>query len=350
MQANRKKNKKINNHRIIRIHDFLYSKHKITNILITVAIYVAVLLIFGEKLNISGNYFILLPLIVIAVSFGFKGGLIAGILSLPSNLLLFFIIGHSEYAPQSIVIAEIFLILIGSVLGYISDFFTIMKKEMKRRQESEIELKKMVREKEILLNDINHKVKNNLNFIKSLIQLQSNRLKSEEQQDEMDKLNKRIMSIALVQDLLYSQDSLDKLDFRTYLTEIVDNLLSSYDHSEVIYELNLTDTPLILESRKMTSMGLIVNEIITNAEKYVFTQVEEPRLVIDLSYSADFFQLSFRDNGPGFPDIPDQSGLGLKLIKTLTTSLNGHMERFNNKGSEYIFHFPYKEDIAEAEQ
>jgi two-component sensor histidine kinase len=347
MQANRKKILRINDYRIIKIHDYLYSKHKYANIFLTLAVYVAIFILFGEKLTISSNYFILLPLIVIAISFGFKGGLIAGTLSLPSNMFLFFVIGHTEYAPDNIIIAEIAGIFMGSVLGYISDFFTMMKKEIKRRRKSEIALEKMVREKEILLNEISHRVKNNLNFIKSLIQLQSNRIDSPEQRNEMNKLNKRIISIALVQDLLFSQDSIDLLDFRIYLTEIVDNLLSAYTDSEIIYELNMEDTPLMLESRNMTSLGLIVNEIITNAEKYAFSQEKKSRLIINLVHSGDTFDLSFKDNGPGFPEFPNQTGLGLKLIKTLTASLKGHMEIRNNKGAEFIFHFPVTGDFSE---
>lgn len=340
MQANRKKSYRISDYKLIKIHEHLYSKHKFSIIFLAFSIYVSVVILLGEKLTISSNYFILLPLIVIAISFGFRGGAFAGLLSLPLNLLLFSFINHREYAPRSLIIAEISGIVVGSVLGYISDFFTIMKKEIKKREDSENALKNIVREKEILLNEINHRVKNNLSLIKSLIQLQTNRLESPALSKEMKKLSHRIISISLVQELLFTQDSIDVLDFRKYLSEIIDNLLSAYNDNEIIYELIFEDKPLILESRKITSLGLIVNEIITNAEKYAFSRNIQPKLIIRLTCSEENFRLSFKDNGPGFPEQPDQSGLGLKLIKTLTSSLEGHMEIINNKGTEFLFNFP----------
>lgn len=340
MLANRKKFYRINDHKIVKVHDYLYSRHKYAIIFITLALYSVILLYLSEKLAISSNYFVILPLIVVAVSFGFKGGLIAGVLSLPANLLFFSIIGHREFAPENLLIAEISGILVGSVLGYISDFFTMMKKEMLRRQESELSLEKMVREKEVLLKEINHRVKNNLNFIKSLIQLQSNRIKSPEQLEELKKLSRRIVSIALVQDLLFSQESMDIVDFRIYLTQIADNLLSAYSETEIIYELIMEDSPLMLESKKLTSLGLIVNEIITNAEKYAFPSVEKPRFRIVLSQIENRFHLTFTDNGPGMSENINQSGLGLKLIRTLTSSLEGHFEIHNKNGTVITMDFP----------
>ncbi len=340
MLANRKKTSRIDEYTIVKIHDFLYSKHKYIIITVAIVLYLSIIIFFHHQLAISSNYFILMPLTVIAVSFGFKGGLMAGTLSLPANLLIFIMLDHSEYAPESTVIAGISGILMGSVLGYMSDFFTMMKKEIKLREKSEGTLEQMVREKEILLNEISHRVKNNLNFITSLIQLQSNRIDSPEQREELKKLNNRIMSIALVQDLLFSHDSIEQIDLRVYLTEITDYLLCAFHDTEIIYELKMDDQPLMLESKRLTSLGLIINEIITNAEKYAFSQVSKPRLIITLTRSNHFFNLIFKDNGPGLQTVDNQRGLGLKLIKTLTESQGGHFEIKNDMGSEISFHFP----------
>lgn len=342
MLANRKKTSLINEYPIVKIHDFLYSRHKYSIISLSVVLYLLVIFLFHEQLAISSNYFVLLPLVVIAISFGFKGGLIAGILSLPANRLIFAILDHPEYAPVSTIIAGASGILMGSILGYISDFFTMMKKEIHRREQSERTLEKMVREKEILLNEISHRVKNNLNFITSLIKLQNNRISSPEQQEELEKLNNRIMSIALVQDLLFSQDSIEQIDFRIYLREITDYLLSAYHETVIIYELKMDDQPLMLESKRLTALGLIANEIITNAEKYAFTQVSKPKLIITLCRTKDFFDLSFRDNGPGISMDKNHGGLGMKLIKTLTESQGGHFELSNDPGLNFTFHFPIK--------
>lgn len=350
MLANRKDTSPIDEYTIVKVHDFLYSRHKYTIIGTALILYLLIICLFYQRLAISSNYFVLLPLVVIAVSFGLKGGLIAGILSLPANLLIFRILNHPEFAPESTVIAGISGILMGSVLGYISDFFTMMKKEIKLREKSEASLEKMVREKEILLNEINHRVKNNLNFITSLISLQSNRIDSLEQREELKKLNNRIMSIALVQDLLFSHDSIEQIDFRVYLTEITDYLLSAYHETDIVYELKMDDKPLMLKSKRLTSLGLIINEIITNTEKYAFPHVSNPRLIITLTHSDNCFNLIFKDNGPGLQTAENHQGLGLKLIKTLTESQRGHFEIKNDRGSEISFQFPiFSQFIIEKE-
>nr|MDA3810025.1 ATP-binding protein [Spirochaetaceae bacterium] len=340
MRSNQKSNFKISDTTVIKIHDYLYTKHRYINMFFTIALYAAIIFLWGEKLTISSNYFIFLPLIVISISFGFTGGLIAGIFALPSNLFLFYLTGHPEYSPESHIIAEIFGILVGSVMGYISDFFTKMKKEIQRRMISEIALEKTIKEKEILLKEISHRVKNNLNLIKSIIQLQANRIKSIKQKEELNKLNQRIMSIAIVQDLLFAQDSLDMLDFRKYLNQLVENLLSGYIEKNISFTMILCENPIYLESKKITSIGLIVNEAITNTIKYAFKDAKRPKLTIKLTQSIASFHLSIKDNGPGYPEEMRDSGLGLKLIKTLTKNLEGDFSVQNNNGGEMILNIP----------
>lgn len=348
MLANRKKIFRLNESKIVKVHDFLYSRHKYAIMLSALILYVAVVILWGNRLGISSNYFIIAPLIVIAVSSGFTGGLLAGILALPSNLLLFHLIEHPEFAPESLLIAEISGILVGSVLGYISDFFTMMKREMKRRKESEEALEKSVREKEILLNEINHRVKNNLNLIKSLIQLQTNRVTSASRKRELEKLSHRIISIAMVQDLLFSQNSIDILDFRLYLKQLLKNLLSGYDVKNILFELDLSDEEILLDSKRITSLGLIVNEIITNAVKYAFKNNEHPELTVSLIREKGFFHLSVKDNGPGYPDKPDGPGLGFKLIKTLSSNLDGNYVLQNNKGGRITLTIPVSGNFDES--
>ena len=198
MQSNRKSHFKVSDQRVIKVHNFLYIKHKYAHLIISLLLYFSIIILGGENLGISSNYFVFLPLIATSIIFGYYGGIIAGILALPVNLVLFRIIGHMEYSLDNLIITEIFGILLGTTLGYVSDFFKKMMKEMERRRVSEIALEQMVKEKEILLKEINHRVKNNLNLIKSIIQLQANRIRSKKQQAELAKLSQRVISIAMV--------------------------------------------------------------------------------------------------------------------------------------------------------
>lgn len=342
MQSNRKSYFQFSDFRLIKIHKFLYITHKYPNIFFITALYISVILLWGERLGISGNYFIFFPLIGISVSFGLSGGFIAGIFALPANLLLFEIIGHPEFSPDNKLITELFGIFVGSFLGYISDFFNMMLKEIELRRNSEKELEHIVKEKEILLKEVHHRVKNNLNLIKSIIQLQSNRVNSIKQQNELQKLNRRIITIAMVQDLLFSQESLDMLDFRHYLKELIESLISGFTEMKISYYLILCENPVFLESKKITSLGLIINEAVTNAMKYAFNNNKSPKLHITLSVTKETLCLLIKDNGPGYPQELDETGLGLKLIKTLTINLHGRITIQNNNGGELLLKIPVK--------
>lgn len=340
MQANRKRTFSLDDHKIVKIHDYLYSRQKYTLILLNLVFYVLCILLWGEHFEVSSNYFIIFPLIVISISFGTKGGIIAGTLGLPANLLLFRAIGHLEYAPASLIMAEMSGVVLGSILGYLSDFFTRMKDEMRRREKSEQALEKTLGEKEILLQEINHRVKNNLNLIKSFIQLQINRLPEGESQEILITMRTRILSIALVQDLLYSRQSLQDLDFRVYLKALTDSYLKGFDKNGMGINLKIESPPIRLNSQKMTSLGIIINEILTNIAKYAISGKDKPFLEIALTETEGMIKLTFKDNGPGYPSKKEGDGLGFKLIHSLINGLNGSVETHNMNGGILILWFP----------
>lgn len=340
MEANRKKHFHLNDHTVVKVHDYLYSRQKYPLLFFTLLLYYMIILLAGEHFEISTNYFIIFPIIVSAISFGFWGGLISGILGLPANLFGFFIIGHMEYAPASLIMAELAGIVFGASLGYMSDFFTKMKMEMRRRRESELALEKSLKEKDILLKEINHRVKNNLNLIKSLIQLQSNRLEEGETHDLMIKMRDRIIAIAMVQDLLYDQDSLEMLDLNTYTEELLSTMLQGFHGIKPELNILTGDNPLLMESRKVTYLGIIINEVITNITKYAVDDEGKAEITIELKYHDEMVSLSFRDKGPGYPDQSSDTGLGFKLIRSLLTGLGGHLALRNKNGGELILHFP----------
>ncbi|MBN2655589.1 MAG: sensor histidine kinase [Spirochaetales bacterium] len=333
MPVNRKRFR-LNDHRVVIIHDYLYSRQKYPLIVITTALYAMIIFLWGENFEISANYFIIFPIIVVAVSFGFKGGLIAGALGLPSNLLLFHIIHHPEYAPASLTMAEMSGVVLGSSLGYVSDFFTRMKEEMRRREKSEAALAESLEEKEILLQEISHRVKNNLNLIKSFIQLQANRFGEGETRDILLAMRNRVIAIAMVQDLLYAQDSLEKLDFRVYIKELTEAFLGGADRNFMNIELLPCPSPVMFDSRKVTSLGIITNEILTNASKYARPEKGSPELIITMDVREDSLILTFRDNGPGYPETEEGTGLGFKLIRALLSELKGELTVNSGKEGE----------------
>lgn len=306
-----------------RVHRFLFVKIRWITVLLSGIFYLSIILLKGNQLKVSNNYFVIIPIITSSLSFGFRGGIITGTLALPCNLLLFHVLGHPEYSPESKIIAESFGILFGSVLGYVSDFFNKMNVEIERRKASQLELEKNLQIKEVLIKEIHHRVKNNLNLIKSLVQLQSNRLKDPEIKGECDKLNNRIFAISLVQELLFSQESQGRFDGRFYLDRLVHSIVEGFGERDCDLRIALGERELILESNDLSSLGLVVNEAITNALKYGIKDTSEPVIEVRLEYRDNSVQIDVLDNGKGFPEEKGQNGLGMKLMESLIRSLRG---------------------------
>jgi two-component sensor histidine kinase len=327
---------------ISKVHDSLFRKHRWTMVTVSLLVYIFVILALGGKLRVSNNYIVLLPVISISLSFGFLGGFISGSLALPANLLLFYFLGHLNYSPESKMMAEISGILLGSVLGYLSDFFTQVKEEIQRRKSTEAALSKALKEKELLLREIHHRVKNNLNLIKSITQLQSNRIDNELVYNECNKLNQRILSISLVQDLLFTSNYSDKLNINEYITQLVESLLESHHSKQMQWEFICQEEPILVHNKRATSIGLIINEGLVNCFKYAFNNHPSPKLFIELLPIDENFVLKIGDNGPGYPE-DEECGLGKKLIPSLAAQLKGSVEFVNDNGAWIIVRFPKNE-------
>ena len=330
------------------IDKFLHNLHtnrsgynKSVTIGVSFLIYLGIILGFGNSLRISANYFIILPLVAVTFSFGFKGGVAAGALALPLNLLMFRILGHPEYSPESKLIAEISGLTIGLVLGYLSDYYYEIEVEIERRKTAEEKLQQALSEKEILIQEIHHRVKNNLNIVKSLIQLQSTRSDSKDFKKEAEKLINRIYSISRVHEQLYKGDKVATPIVRDYLPDLIDDILNSIDDGSLktSYRVDLPSVKISIE--QATSLGLILNEILTNLVKYSLPLVEDPELEIVLRKEKNEIVVELINNAPTFiPGKEDYSGLGLKLVKTLSEQLGAGYEWVPGGGTTFRLRMP----------
>ena len=314
---------------------------KLLMMVVSIAVYVAVILIFGNKLKISSNYFIIIPLISACVSFGFLGGVIGGVLALPLNLLMFHLLGQPDYSPESKLIAEFSGIIIGATIGYLNDYYFEIEEEIKRRRIAEEKLLQLVDEKEILIHEVHHRVKNNLNIVKSLIQLQMNRSSDQGFKDEAENLIRRIYSISRVHEQLYKGHKSMTPSLSEYVPSLVNEILAGIDKGEIEleYDLNIPEIRVTIE--QATSLGLILNEVLTNAVKYSFSLVESPELQVILRTKADKTIIELINNAPTFiPDGDDYDGLGLKLIKTLCGQLDADYEYVPGNGTTFRLILP----------
>ncbi|MBN2416272.1 response regulator [bacterium] len=225
-----------------------------------------------------------------------------------------------------------------------------LEQEIKERRLAETRIRENLQEKEILLKEIHHRVKNNLMVITSLLRLQSRKIGDKEQAiAAFEESRDRIVSMAVVHEILYKSDDFSKIDQNRYIKTMVNNLKGIYDikcSTNVLYDID--DVPLNINIS--IPFGLILNELITNAFKHAFDG--RPGGEIHIAYKAvndTCCRLTVRDNGAGFPDGIDLKGtdsFGLQLVTILTEQLHGTLSVDGSAGACFSLEFP--QDTSDA--
>jgi two-component sensor histidine kinase len=204
------------------------------------------------------------------------------------------------------------------------------QREIAHRMRAEDELKASLREKEALLQEIHHRVKNNLQVICSLLNLQSRSIEDQDTVQMFRESHDRVRSMALIHEKLYRSEDMAKVDFGDYLRNLTSHLVRSYraESNQVRLCVTADDVPLTIE--KAVPCGLITNELISNALKHAFPSGRDGEIHVTLRTEDDQrLTLSVADNGVGLPadtDFDAAETLGLQLIKVLTNQLGGTVE------------------------
>jgi len=218
------------------------------------------------------------------------------------------------------------------------------QKEMSERIKADEALRNSLREKEVLLKEIHHRVKNNLNVIVSLLGLQSEQEQHEAARDSLNVTKNRIYAISLIHELLYRMDDLANIDFGFYIEELVRQLHGVYlTDGKNITEM-ITVKNVELDITRAVPCGILINEVLTNVYKHAFIGRDQGNIVIEMSRSGDVYSLFIGDDGIGLPDEKTISGrfsLGMELIRLLaTTQLRGELSCWNDNGVKYRIVFP----------
>lgn len=197
-------------------------------------------------------------------------------------------------------------------------------------------------EKEILLKEVHHRVKNNLQIINSLIRLQANFMDSKNFKEKLMETENRIRSMALIHEKLYKTGNLASLSVRNYIEELAINILESYENHNVNIKLKFD-----LEEREygidtLIPLGLIINEVLSNSLKHAFYERAEGNIWITIRSEGNTSFMKIKDDGIGadltFDELKEDS-LGLELIDSLTDQLDGKLELNTETGFEYSFQF-----------
>ncbi|MBD2313598.1 PAS domain S-box protein [Desertifilum sp. FACHB-1129] len=219
-----------------------------------------------------------------------------------------------------------------------------MYRDITQRKQVENEIKSSLQEKEVLLKEIHHRVKNNLQVISSLLRLQSEYIKDEETLAIFTESYNRVQSMALIHEKLYQSSGLSKIDAAEYIQDLTKNLFRSYDISMGCIQLKLNVQSIQLDVDTAIPCGLIINELISNSIKYGFVGRTQGEIYIDLLQGVDS-QVTLRigDNGIGLPpdfDIEEVESLGLQLVAGLTEQIHGKIEiESTQEGTSFFIRF-----------
>ncbi|ADV47551.1 signal transduction histidine kinase [Cellulophaga algicola DSM 14237] len=237
-------------------------------------------------------------------------------------------------------------------LGLLFFIFTIHNLYYKNKHISSLNnaINQRLDERNTLLKEIHHRVKNNLQVITSLLNLQSRNIKDEEVKSILKYSQYRIKSIALLHENLYRSEDLSKINYADYLKQLVNGLIVSMKGSTNEIQLNLDVDTVHFNIDTSIPLGLIINELVTNSLKYAFTDGIGIICISLKRQASNSFLLRVSDNGKGFPKgikFRDTDTLGLKLVHKLVLQLNGNIEKDNlQTGTAFIITFQEIQELS----
>ncbi len=199
-------------------------------------------------------------------------------------------------------------------------------------------LEKSLEEKEMLIREVNHRVKNNMQVISSLLSLQS-RYVDKEALDVYKESQNRVRSMALVHEKLCNSKDLKSVNLKEYIENLVYNLSISYGNPFIEFKIDVDS--ILLDSDTVIPLGLIINEIVSNSIKYAFPN-GLGTVKISLHENSDKSKLIIEDDGIGLPedvDLENTDSLGLRLINNLSTQIGASVDIYRNKGTKFEINF-----------
>jgi PAS domain S-box-containing protein len=226
-------------------------------------------------------------------------------------------------------------------------YFLIRVLDIQKSREYQDALANSVHEKEVLIKEVHHRVKNNMAVISGLLQLQSSYFKDKETRDAFKEAQNRIKGMALIHEMLYQTDSLTHINFGRYINTLVGNIQRSMEqHCPIYVNLDISNDTIDLISA--VPCGLIINELITNCYKHAF--IDRPKGTIWVTYKLieNDYLITVADDGIGLPseklELKKQNSLGMILITELTRQLRGEILIVSEKGTKYTLTFPQKDE------
>jgi PAS domain S-box-containing protein len=220
----------------------------------------------------------------------------------------------------------------------------VLALDITERKEAEEKIKSALNEKEILLREIHHRVKNNMQVILSLLNLQAANQSDQRVKALFEELRNRINAMALIHETLYQSESLTRINLQAYVQGLATALLRMYETQSRGIDLSVQAQGVFINLDQAVPCGLIINELISNALKYAFPEGRFGQIRVEAADQKSMFDLSVSDNGIGLPenlDVRRVSSLGLRLVVGLAESqLGGSIEIGRGPGTRFHIRFP----------
>jgi two-component sensor histidine kinase len=214
----------------------------------------------------------------------------------------------------------------------LSVFLYLLYRKYRQQQQ---QLSKALEEKEFLIKEIHHRVKNNLQVISSLLQLQSRYVEEPTALAALNEGESRVRSMSIIHHHLYTEDNLSQVQVPRYVANLSENLQSSYNIRGKHISIHQDIAAIALDVSVMIPLGLILNELITNAFKYAFEGRESGNIWVRIAADADGLTVMVKDDGQGI-DPTAQKGFGTRLINTFVRKLNAEAETKTTDGTEVL--------------
>ncbi|WP_419768025.1 7TM diverse intracellular signaling domain-containing protein [Arcobacter sp.] len=217
---------------------------------------------------------------------------------------------------------------------------TLLNKNLEKKVEERTkELDIQVKNKTVLLKELSHRIKNNLQIISALLYMDKDKMLNEKDKDILDENIKRIKSISILYENFLEIENPNKIELKKYIEKIISEIKNSYSSLNISYDLKIHK--ILLNQNSLIPIGLVMNELILNSVKYAFKQTANPKISICFSKDDKNINFIYKDNGIGANIDKVESGFGFSLIKTLISfQLNGKINCKNNEGLEYNITLP----------
>ncbi len=208
---------------------------------------------------------------------------------------------------------------------------------------AEDQLKMSLKEKETLLHEIHHRVKNNMNVVSSLLKLQSNNIEDDHLKDILKESQNRIFAMSAVHETLHGAENISNISLKVYLSKITSSIFQTYstDLDKVKLNSNVEETPISIQ--QASPLGLVINELISNSLKYAFPDEREGEINVSMKKLANQLELTVMDDGIGISknlDWKNSNTLGLKLVRTLVENqLDGSIDMESKNGTKFTIKF-----------